>query len=354
MQNFFTRQKKTVNRYLSRFLKSRQRDLRSVHGIGADVCKKIKVFSAKGKMIRGGLVALSYTLFKTPVPETVTTAGAALELVQSGLLIHDDIMDRDLTRRGNPSIFYQYALQAKKQKLRNDFHVGESLGICAGDIAFFLAYELLSLMQVPHMVRSSLIRLMSRELSYVAAAQMLDVYWGASTKNKLTEMDILKLYTYKTGRYTFSLPLMFGGLLAQAEDTALNALERTGELLGIIFQIKDDELGLFGNQRQIGKPVGSDIKEGKKNLYYYYLFHDKKMKGKRELLRIFNSDQINDGQIEQVRSAVKQAGIQEKIAVKVKELAEQAEKLIHSLHNTNTESRQLLLDLLRFNMRRTV
>jgi geranylgeranyl diphosphate synthase type I len=354
MQKFFDRQKKAVSRYLDRFLKQKQRDLRSVHNFGADVCKKLKVFSAKGKMIRGGLVAVGYTLFETPVAAAATAAGAALELVQSGLLIHDDIMDRDLTRRGNHSIFYQYALQAKKQKLHQDFHVGESLGICAGDIAFFLAYELLSLMRVEPEIRSGLIALMSRELSCVATAQMLDMYRGASGKNKMTEKDILKLYTYKTGRYTFSLPLLFGGLLAQAEDSVLSLLERIGELLGIIFQIKDDELGLFGNQQQIGKPVGSDIKEGKKNLYYYYLFHDKKMKGRRELLNIFNSDRISDAQIEQVRSAVKQAGIQEKITVRIKELAGQAEKLIRSLRNTNTESRRLLLDLLRFNVQRTV
>ncbi|MBN1798773.1 MAG: polyprenyl synthetase family protein [Spirochaetales bacterium] len=354
MQKYFKEQKTEIKRFLIRFLNQKQRDLRQVHGFGSDVCKKITTFIAKGKMIRGGLVALGYSLFKTPVPKQAAEAGAALELVQSGLLIHDDIMDSDFTRRGDASIFYQYTIRAQKHKLTRAAHVGESLGICAGDICFFLAYELLSRIQVPDSVKSGLIRLMSRELSLVATAQMLDVYWGASVKHKISERDILRLYTYKTGRYTFSLPLMFGAVLAQADDKNISTLERIGELLGIIFQIKDDELDLFGDQKQIGKPVGSDIKQGKKNLYYYYLFHAKKYKRYRKLLGIFSSDRISDEQIEQIRSVVRESGIQDKISQKVKELAGLAEKLINTLQATDAQSRQRLLDLLDYNLRRTV
>lgn len=354
MQDFFNEQKTKINSYLSRFLNSKEQDLKQVHGFGSDVCQKFKVFGTQGKMIRGGLVALGYSLFKTPVPEAATAAGAVLELVQSGLLIHDDIMDRDETRRGAASIFYQYAVRAQKEKLRQAFHVGESLGICAGDIAFFLAYELLSLLPVTNAEKSRLIILMSRELSYVAVAQMLDVYWGASLKHKITEQDILRLYTYKTGRYTFSLPLMCGAVLAQAPGEYISTLEQIGELMGIIFQIKDDELGLFGDQVQTGKPVGSDIKEGKKNLYYYYLFHDSEYKRHRKLLSMFNTQTITGKQIEQIRSAVRESGIQHKITRKVKELAQRAEELINNLHETDARSRQLLLDLLEYNIRRTV
>ena len=69
---------------------------------------------------------------------------------------------------------------------------------------------------------------------------------------------------YKTGRYSFSLPLLAGAMLADAPAELRGKLETFGESIGLLFQIRDDELGLFGDERELGKPVGSDVREGKK------------------------------------------------------------------------------------------
>ena len=102
-----------------------------------------------------------------------------MELFQSGLLVHDDIMDRDATRRGQPTIHRQYAGEAEQRGARDPEHLGQSLGICAGDAAFFLGFEVLAAPPVPEQARAGLLRLCARELSWVAVAQMQDVAWGA-------------------------------------------------------------------------------------------------------------------------------------------------------------------------------
>ncbi|MEJ2662573.1 MAG: polyprenyl synthetase family protein [Spirochaetia bacterium] len=353
MQDFFTFQKKNIIGLLGTFLEQKREDLKMVHSLGSDVCARLKAFVSRGKMLRGGLVSLSSLLFQESFPAGVVQAGATLELVQAGLLIHDDIMDGDLERRGEQSLFYTYAKQAEEQHLRRAFHVGESLGVCAGDMAFFLAYELLSEPGIPEDKQVTLVSLLSRELNYVAAAQMLDMYRGAQGTPVLTEEDILRLYTYKTGRYTFSLPLMFGAVLSGSSEELQHTLADIGEKIGIIFQIKDDELGLFGDSTHTGKPIGSDIKEGKKNLYYYYLFHDDQYQEREEVRVLYSTPRIGEAEISRIRSLVLDLGIQEKINKKTGELAEQAKALIRDLPHTRAEGRSLLIDLLKYNLERT-
>jgi geranylgeranyl diphosphate synthase type I len=77
-----------------------------------------------------------------------------MELIQSAFLIHDDIMDRDEFRRGEASLFWRYKAEAESQKLPDAYHYGESMGMCAGDGAFFLAFDLLSTENVPEKISS--------------------------------------------------------------------------------------------------------------------------------------------------------------------------------------------------------
>src|SRR5208337_3161290 len=130
----------------------------------------------------------------------VTTVGAAMELFHSGLLVHDDIMDRDPVRRGQPSIFQQYAGIAARERRADPGHVGMALGICAGDVACFMAFELLARADAPAAALRGVLELCARELSAVGIAQMQDVTWGAS-RSAVDVDDILRMYLHKTGRY---------------------------------------------------------------------------------------------------------------------------------------------------------
>lgn len=224
-----------------------------------DTLTRIAKFAVAGKSVRGSLVPYSYTLFQKEISAPVWDAAIAMELFQAGLLIHDDIMDEDLIRRGMPSLHSQYEQLAASQKGNDIAHFGVSQAINIADLCYFLGYRLLS------SAGDAIVRLVSTELSMVALAQMQDVASGHLTKPYDKE-DVLNLYRTKTARYTFSLPMRTGAMLAGADGTTQSALERLGECLGMLYQIRDDEMNAVGNTAVTGKSVGSDAANNKQTL----------------------------------------------------------------------------------------
>jgi len=350
--DYFKNSKKNITEYLSEYFYNRGNEITQIYTLDDNIKERIFDFTVSGKMIRGSLVTLGYELYqeeKAFLP--AVQAGAALELFQSALLIHDDIMDKDLSRRGAPSLFSQYRDYARNKYLSDPDHTGNSLGICAGDIAFFLGFEILSLLSIPESKKGDIIAFSSKELSYVGLAQMMDVFRGASP-DLPEEEDIFHIYRYKTGRYTFSMPLIIGGKLGNAPESSLKLLEKIGELFGLVFQIKDDELGLFGEEQSIGKPSGSDIAEGKKTLYYINLFSLAAEEDKENLSAIFGSSEITPEEIAYVRALVKDLGIQEKIEQKIQSLGAEAQSLIDSLKGVQDEAKSLLSALIQYSINR--
>jgi geranylgeranyl pyrophosphate synthase len=111
------------------------------------------------------------------------------------------------------------------------------MAMCVGDILFFLAIELLGSIKTDTITLGRILRLVGREFQSVGVAQMADV-----AKTTTTTEDILSLYTFKTARYTFALPLMLGATLAGTTKETLKYLESFGVSAGILFQIRDDML----------------------------------------------------------------------------------------------------------------
>ena len=248
---------------------------------GADLMGRIVEMSLKGKMIRGCLVFLGRDVavpkdVAVPRDATVPTdaarpdgevvgLAAAMELFQTGLLVHDDIMDRDTLRRGGPTIHASYASELRDAGIEESGRFGEALGICAGDACYFEAFAALAPTLAGKPRASEILAVCAEFLSEVVVAQMADVRWGAS-ETEASEADILAMYRFKTARYSFSLPLAVGALSAGSDALAPPLIE-LGELLGTLFQLRDDELGLFGDMASTGKGVGSDLREGKKTLF---------------------------------------------------------------------------------------
>ncbi len=268
-----------------------------------------------------------------------------MELFQSGLLIHDDIMDRDALRRGMPSIFQQYADAAARERSADPPRTGEALGICAGDVSYFLAFELLTRIAAGPGVLREVLALCARELSAVGIAQMQDVSWGSADQGG-TDEEILRMYTWKTGRYSFSLPLVAGALIGGATAELCGALEKLGECLGILFQIHDDELGLFGSERELGKPVGSDVREGKKTLFHARLMAAASPEERKRLAGIFGNPACTAADLDFVRAQAEPVRIG--LLPLVTELSTRGRSMIRGLPSGTAEDRRALLELLDF------
>jgi geranylgeranyl diphosphate synthase type I len=316
---------------LRRLVEARLPELARVNSWGPDTAKRLLQFAIQGKMIRGGLVLLGYEAHANRTSaRSVLLAAAALEIVHSSLLIHDDIMDNDRIRRGARTVFAQYEEMGRRAKAADPSRFGLSMGICAGDVGYFLAWDTLARLPIDLTRRSALLALVARELAYVGLGQMQDVAFGSFPKVPTRE-EVVSLYLYKTARYTFSLPLMAGALLAGVEGREIDALASLGEKLGVIFQARDDILGMFGKEKETGKPVGVDIREGKKTLLYLELMRRARGAEKRALAALFGKNDLTSREIERVREAIETLGARAALNTLMERLEAEAMQIIAAL-----------------------
>lgn len=338
--------------------------------LGADAAVRLAEFTSRGKMIRGCLVRLGYELAGSREPQgsataAVVQAGAAMELFQSGLLVHDDIMDRDRMRRGAPTLHVGYEGSLQKAGADNPPHHGEALGICAGDLAYFAAFRLLAELGIGAPAARRACAIAARELSLVGVAQMQDVSNGAKrggpapagswlgSADSICEADVLRLYRYKTGRYTFSLPMALGAAIAEAQDSSRQALEEAGEHLGILFQLKDDELGLFADEAELGKPVGADVKEDKKTLFRLRLFERADDVTLKRLESLFGKGMPDKTQLDWIRAEVERTGIRAEVQAMMRQQATLAEaRLEPLLHKAPPAAAAAFRELLAYSLQR--
>ena len=354
LNTLLERYKRDISANLVKLFDSDPINLKSVNRWGKDVLNRLKEFSTRGKLLRGSLILLSSEMYSgKEIPGSIETA-TAIELIHTSLLIHDDIMDRDELRRGMPTLHYQYKTIYPENSVDNHsyeaLHFGEAMAICTGDIGFFIAFSILSNVQIEPFKINRILKLWSSEFSYVGAAQMDDMYFEVLKEN-ISDENILNMYRYKTSRYTFSLPLVTGAELAGAPDRDIEILEELGEKIGIIFQIKDDELGLFGSKEKTGKPTGSDIQEGKNTLYISYLRRMVKGKDRRTIEGIISKKDGSKGSIEKIKEIMVDSGIKSKIDNMVNKLKIEAKKLIDRL-NISSDYKQLLNSLTEYMYKR--
>jgi len=345
----FSKEKQLIQTFLTNFLEREQKNF-AQHPWSNDVFQRLETFLSQGKMIRGSLVLFSFSLFEDTGSEHVVPLAAAIELIHAGFLIHDDIMDQDMIRRGNPSLFVQYQKMCPSESKEVKRHFGQSMATCVGDILFFLGQRLLREARISSLQKEKIIDLCSQEFIAVGFAQMQDMFHGTVSAG-ITEDAILHVYRYKTGRYTFSLPLMIGAIAADQQNSVIKKFEKIGEDLGILFQLKDDEIGLFSTVEEIGKSVGSDIRENKKTLYWYYIFLYASEEDKERLQKIFGYPDISHSDIAFVHTCIEKYGVIEKIAERENILKNNIEKTIEDAPFSK-EKKQLLFSLLLYSFQR--
>lgn len=371
MMEYFTRTRDALGTRIRRSLRGYGEAYAGISGdLGKDAADRLEEFTSRGKMLRGCLVRLGYDLVKGEDPaipdsemESVTLAGAAMELFQSGLLAHDDIMDRDRVRRGAPTMHVGYERALERGGYADPAHHGEALAICAGDLAYFAAFQLLAEMPVSatRAVQAALIA--ARELCVVGIAQMQDVANGAALQGSVnpfrvaptdpSEEDIIKLYRFKTGRYTFSLPLALGCAIAGGSEGDRLALEESGEELGILFQLKDDELGLFADEKVLGKPVGADIREDKKTIYRHRLLAGADAETRTRLAAIFSNHDAGAAEVDFVREQLERLGVRAELAAMMRSRADAAMLRIEPiLRSAPAESAQAFRELVAYSLER--
>jgi geranylgeranyl diphosphate synthase type I len=238
----------------------------AVHPVGAELAGIVRDFTnAPGKRIRPVLMHVAYEGFGGHDLSEVAHALCALELLHSFLLIHDDIMDRSDLRRGRPTVHREYSARYQG-RVRDNAHFGQTMGILAGDVAGQQAILALSQSHSsPERTSRAVVHYAEMTMD-VCYGQALDTVISERPLEDITEEEVLLVAEYKTARYTTELPLHLGAILAGAGEDDLKRLTAYAVPVGIAFQLRDDLLGVFGEQARLGKSTDSDLLEGKRTL----------------------------------------------------------------------------------------
>ncbi|MGH8999682.1 MAG: polyprenyl synthetase family protein [Acidimicrobiia bacterium] len=186
----------------------------------------------------------------------IVDAGAALELLHTFALAHDDVMDGSALRRSRPTVHCHFAGLHRRRAWRGEpRRFGEGVAILVGDLAFVYADRCMA------GATPAAWRIFDELRIELNIGQYLDLV-GTAQGRTADEASARRIALYKSGRYTVERPLHLGAALAGRGDLA-PGLSAFGDPLGEAFQLRDDVLGTFGDPARTGKPVGEDLREGK-------------------------------------------------------------------------------------------
>ena len=223
-------------------------------------------------------------------PEIVRAA-SSLELLHTFAIVHDDIMDAADERRGEEAVHARH---------------GVGVGILVGDLALVLADDVFMGAGFPPASTARAFAAYSRMRQEVIAGQYLDLAYAARTD--ITVAEARRVAVLKSGRYSIEEPLAIGAALAGAPDDFLGRLAAFGGPLGEAFQLRDDLLGTFGERSSVGKPVDSDIIEGKRNVLYAFAAASLEGAGGDFLRLRWGGDGLTGEEIERLRDLVESSG----------------------------------------------
>lgn len=288
--------------------------------------------TTRGKMFRASfLLSIVEAISDQGASDSAVSAAAAVELIGSALLVHDDIMDQDDLRRNEASLHKQFEVLAQNHALPRAKHFGLSTAICAGDLALFQGFELLTQSGLPPTLIVELITISCQVLRTIALGQIEDLRLSNTTS--ATEAEILAMYREKTAEYTGFWPMKLA--LALVPPPAIShSLEK--ELLtiateiGLLYQLVDDRLGFCGTETTIGKSTNTDIIQDKKTLYWLYLKDRTTAAHQTRLATIFGNPSATQEDIDWVKSVAEETGISQEIDKYIEEKKQSTKAMIES------------------------
>lgn len=237
-----------------------------------------------GKLLRPRMLIGAFdALTDTPAPEAASRAvaleiAAALEILHFAFLLHDDVIDEDLVRRGEPNLIGRLANSATAtQELTSDrphavqrrIHWARSSGLLVGDLMLTIAHQVFARARLPEERRIRILDLLDATVTETVAGEYCDVGLADGCINPDLSL-VLEMTRMKTATYTFELPLRIAAVIAGQDQRVEQRLGEVGRHLGVAFQLQDDLLSAFGASEAHGKDQFSDFREGKETALIAY------------------------------------------------------------------------------------
>ena len=291
--------------------------------------KSIKNFILrKGKRVRPILFLTGYLGFAKKNPPGLYRSALAMELMHDFLLIHDDIVDNSDTRRGKPSMHKVLGSYIKGYK-RVKF-TGQDLALVAGDLIYAVSIQAFLSIQEDGGRKEKALKKFIDATVYTSSGEFIELLAGARSILSISRELIYRIYDYKTAFYTFSTPLAAGAILAGAPEKEEQRLFKLGIYLGRAFQIKDDILGMFGDEKKIGKSTLSDLQEAKKTLLIWQAYQNSSKTTRATIKKLLDKSKVNNADLIKVRSIVIESGALAYVEREIDSLVNKSRILIKS------------------------
>ena len=309
---------KPVNKALEKYLKIREP--KKLYEASAHIPL------AGGKRLRPVMAMITCDMVGGNSEEAIPFA-AALETIHNFTLVHDDVMDDDDLRHGVDACHTVY---------------GISTAILAGDTLFAYAFEMITDCNIEDRVKADLVKNIAYVVRKIAEGQQMDINF--EEEETVDAKEYLEMIRLKTS-ILFGAAAYGGAKIGGTSEEEARELEKMATDVGLGFQIWDDYLDATASEEALGKPSGSDIRQGKRTLLVIETLNRANDKDRKRLIEILDS-QNTDKEIEEA------VGIMEKSGA-LEECYKQANGYLEDAHNTlsnypESESRQLFEELLEY------
>jgi len=315
---------KTVNKYLKTKLKGNPKMLYDAAG---------HLIVNGGKRLRPYMVIKSCQILGGKTSSAMPAA-SAVEMVHNFTLVHDDIMDNDEMRHGVPTVHKKF---------------GMPVAILAGDVLFSKAFQTISNAKLSGNAMTQLISRLATACVEVCEGQIMDIKM-AEGKKIPSQSEYIKMICKKTAAL-FDVSCAMGAICATSKTKDILNLSSFGKNLGIAFQITDDLIGVMGDPKITKKPVGNDLREGKKSLPILMAIKSAKGNNKKIILKAFGNQKASKNDVMKAVDVIRALGIEENVRNQALKYADLAEK---SLSKYSGSSKKELVDLLDFVVKRSL
>ncbi|MFA5270311.1 MAG: polyprenyl synthetase family protein [Patescibacteria group bacterium] len=297
-----------------------------------------------GKMLRPAILLLACEAAGGD-PKLALPAAAAIEMSHTWTLVHDDLIDNDDLRRGGPSL-HAYYRQLNRPGIKDSVELEQyarSMAMLVGDLQQAWAISMIN--ELSDKVDVEVFRYIIRELTNywvprVMSGQALDLDYSRLPFDQVTEEMIVDMLDRKTAS-TFGFAGQAGAMIGinrlDKEDPTVKAIQQICLDAGLAFQLRDDVLGVVGDEKELGKPIGSDIREGKKTLIIAHAYRTATVQQRELLLSVLGNELATDDEVEQVHTILKELGSIDYTESLAKKYADQARKVLDQLPDSRAK-----------------
>ena len=266
-----------------------------------------------GKRLRPYLVLKSCQMLGGKQSDAISAA-SAVEMIHNFTLVHDDIMDNDEMRHGVTTTHKKFDIP---------------LAILAGDVLYSKAYNTISSKsKLSSNYTTQLVSKLSKACIEICEGQVNDIKF-AENKKIPTEKEYIKMIEKKTA-VLFEVSCAMGAICAKRKQKDVKNLSAFGRNLGIAFQITDDLIGIIGDSKITKKPVGNDIREGKKSLPIILAIKKARGQNRTKIMRVFGNSGASKQQINLAVNVIRSLGVEKEVRDIALKYAQRAEKSISS------------------------